>query len=342
MAILAPSARFRLGFGSMRLSTLIAWLAGLALLAGLVILDDPMRLLGRIAAVGWWLPLIILWHGLPVALDARAWQLLFTPPPPPLTPLIRAIWIGEGLNGLFPVPHLGEIVRARLAARLSRPGEGAATVVVDMTLGVATELVFALIGVALFAALAPRIGALRYLLPALALASGGALAFFFLQRAGLFLIAGRIARRWSTLARRRLDLGTVEALDDSVRALYRRRGPLLRAAIWRLAGWIAGAGETWLIFRAMGQPIGFGDAIIIESLGHVARTAAFFIPGGLGVVDGAFLLLASALGLGPDAGLALALVKRLRALVLGLPALAAGYAVEARHYLRRDTAKIEG
>ncbi|MGH6980541.1 MAG: lysylphosphatidylglycerol synthase domain-containing protein, partial [Stellaceae bacterium] len=120
------------------------------------------------------------------------------------------------------------------------------------------------------------------------------------------------------------------ALDDAVRGIYMRRTALFRSAAWRLVGWLIGAGETWLVFHALGQPVDVADAIIIESLGHAARSAAFVIPGGLGVQDGALLILATALGLGPEAGLVLALTKRLREVVLGLPALATGYAMVAR------------
>ncbi|MGH7072917.1 MAG: lysylphosphatidylglycerol synthase domain-containing protein [Stellaceae bacterium] len=321
-------------------TTLIAWLAGIALLGTLLALNNPFFVFDRIAGIAWWLPLIVAWHAVPLSLDARAWQMLFQRRPP-LPRLMGLIWIGEGANGLLPVPHLGEVLRARLAARLGRSGEGVGSVVVDLTLGVSTELVFALIGLALFSTLPHSLGALRYLVPALALVAGAALAFIFLQRAGLFTLAGRIARHWSAEARVRLDPETIAALDDGVRAIYRHRRRLVQSATWRLAGWIGGTGETWLVFRAMGHPIPLGEAVILESLGHVARTAVFFIPGGLGIEDAAFFLLGSALGLGPDAGLVLALVKRLRELVLGLPALAAGYLIEARRLLRGDTARIE-
>lgn len=319
----------------MRIPTLIAWFFGVALLAALVIVNDPIRLAGHIAALGWWLAVIVAFHAVPIMLDARAWQSLFQRRPSFL-PLAMAIWIGEGVNGLFPLPHLGEVLRARIAGRLTQPAEGVGSVVVDVTLGVSTELVFAMIGLALFSTLPHSVGALRYLVPALALVATAGFAFFFLQRAGLFVLAGRIAQRWSARARERLNIASAEALDAGVRGFYRRHGALLQAGSWRLVGWIAGAGETWLVFHAMGRPIGFTEAIIIESLGHAARTAAFFIPGGLGVQDGALLLLGTALGLGPDSGLVLALTKRFRELALGVPALLVGYVGEARHILRAD------
>ncbi|HEY5209682.1 MAG TPA: lysylphosphatidylglycerol synthase domain-containing protein [Stellaceae bacterium] len=315
----------------MRTTTVIAWAAGICGLIALILFNDPSRLLDSVAALRWWLIAIIAWHVVPIFIDARAWQLLFAAPArPPLRAAATAIWVAEGVNGLFPVPHLGEIARARLVRRFGAPGEAGASVVVDLTLGISMELIFALLGVALFSTVSNKLGILRVLAPAGALIAACALAFFLLQRAGLFALAGRIAHRWSETARRSFNIESAEALDAAVRGIYRRRRALIGSTLWRLAGWVAGAGETWLVFYALGMPIGFGEAIAIESLGHAARTAAFIVPGGLGVQDGALLLLGAAAGLGPDAGLVLALTKRLRELVLGIPALVAGYVIETR------------
>ena len=93
------------------------------------------------------------------------------------------------------------------------------------------------------------------------------------------------------------------ALDSRVRTLYLRREKVVLAAMWRLAGWVAGAGETFIILYGFGHPVSLADAIILESLSHAARTAAFVIPGGLGVQDGALMVLAAQLGLGGEMGL---------------------------------------
>jgi putative membrane protein len=319
----------------MRISTtIVAWFAGLCALAALIYFNDPGTLFAGVAALRWWLAAIVAWHTLPLLIDARAWQLLFTRRPS-LPPLLAAIWIGEGVNGLFPIPLLGEIARARIARSAAEPGESAATVVADLTLGVTAELIFALIGAAMLSTLPYKMGIVRFAAPAAAVLAGSALAFYLLQRAGLFALAVRIAHRWSEAARRRFDIDSADALDAAVRRIYQRRGPLLQSAVWRLTGWLVGAGETWLVFYGLGQPIGVADAIIIESLGHAARSAAFVIPGGLGVQDGALLMLGAAVGLGPDAGLVLALTKRLRELVLGIPAMITGYALFANHLFGR-------
>jgi uncharacterized membrane protein YbhN (UPF0104 family) len=157
-----------------------------------------------------------------------------------------------------------------------------------------------------------------------------AAAFYFLQRAGLFALAARLARTWSLPSRIRFDLDEARALDQRVRDLYRRRGALIEAGLWRFAGWVAGAGEVWLILLGLGHPIDFASAVMLESLGQVARTAAFVIPGGLGVQDGVLLLLATQLGIDAETALALALAKRCRELILGLPGLIVSYVILAR------------
>jgi hypothetical protein len=137
----------------MRLSAVIAWLLGLGLLAALVALHDPAEILQAVAALKAWLLLIIAFHAVPVWLDIVAWQRRFTAPPP-LLGLFRIRWIAEGVNGLLPVPHPGELLRADLARRISRRGEAGPSVVVDITLGVATQVLFAAFGLALFALIA--------------------------------------------------------------------------------------------------------------------------------------------------------------------------------------------
>jgi putative membrane protein len=315
----------------MRLPTVIAWLLGVALLAALVALNHPARVLDAVAALRLWLILVVLYHAVPLFFDVLAWHRLFAAPPP-FAALYGIRWIAEGVNGLFPVPHLGELLRAHWTGRIARGGEAGASVVVDLTLGVTTQVLFALLGVALFIFLAHGGALLRGLLIAVAVLVFCGASFYFLQRAGLFALIVAVARRWSASARRLLDIDDARALDARVRALYRRRATILSSAFWRFIGWLAGAGETWLILYGLGRPVSLLEAMMLESLSQAARTAAFAIPGGLGVQDGALLLLCAQLGLGAETGLALSLAKRCREFALGAPALFTGYLIQARRF----------
>jgi uncharacterized membrane protein YbhN (UPF0104 family) len=80
--------------------------------------------------------------------------------------------------------------------------------------------------------------------------------------------------------------------------------------------------------HALGVPVGFRDATIIESLGQAFRAVGFAVPGGLGVQEGGVLLICTLLGIGPQTAIELSLLRRIRELALGVPALTAWYWIE--------------
>jgi hypothetical protein len=77
------------------------------------------------------------------------------------------------------------------------------------------------------------------------------------------------------------------------------------------------------------------DAVALESLSQAISTAAFLIPGALGVQEAGFVGLGALVGMGPEVALALALSRRVRDLVLYGPGLLVWQAVEVRR-IRRD------
>jgi len=62
-------------------------------------------------------------------------------------------------------------------------------------------------------------------------------------------------------------------------------------------------------------------SLVIESLLHAVRGAAFAVPSALGAQEGALVLLCAAFGIPPEEAIALSLVKRAADLVLGVPGL---------------------
>jgi uncharacterized membrane protein YbhN (UPF0104 family) len=83
----------------------------------------------------------------------------------------------------------------------------------------------------------------------------------------------------------------------------------------------------------MNHPVGVMEAIAIESLGQGSRSAAFVLPGGLGVQDGAMVAVCALFGVPAEVALAMALIKRVPDLVLGAPSLLGWQALEGRRYL---------
>jgi putative membrane protein len=299
--------------------------AGLLLFVALVVQQGVAEVASAVAVAGSGLLVVALFHVVSMLTHALGWRVLVAQGQPLVGTMLFGRWIGESVNGLLPVMQVGgNVAKARFLARRGVPGEAAAaSVVVDVTLVVLTQIVFTLLGIAL---LFTHLGGGRIALVAAAGAAfmvsllGG---FFAAQRRGIFgfltRFAGRIARG--------ADLGALSveasAIDAGVARLWRERAALARASAWHLAAWVVGAGEIWLALRYLRHPVDASTALLIESLVQAVRTGAFAVPGALGVQEGGYLLLGGALGLGPDTSLALALTRRVRDLVLGLPGLLA-------------------
>jgi uncharacterized membrane protein YbhN (UPF0104 family) len=64
---------------------------------------------------------------------------------------------------------------------------------------------------------------------------------------------------------------------------------LVVAFLWILAGWFAEAGETWVLLRLLGVDLSFPAVLAFEPVVSFARSAAFFIPAGLGVQDAGYM-----------------------------------------------------
>ncbi|HUK58214.1 MAG TPA: flippase-like domain-containing protein [Stellaceae bacterium] len=316
----------------MRIATFVTWLIGAGLLAGLLVMNDA----GKLFAAAWqlrgWLVVIALYHGVPLLFDVLGWRRLFERPPD-FASLLRIRWMGEGVNGLLPVPHLGEVLRAKLPHDEGSDLTDAATSVVgDVTIGLATQIIFIATGLAYFSLRSRHDVLLRSALTIAALVLFG-LQFYWAQRTRWFSRAAGAVGRFMGRARS-LDGSWIRTVEDALHRLYGHRRAVAIAFVWRLLSWFAGAGEIWLVPYLLGHPISIGDAVTLESLSQGARAAAFIIPGGLGVQDGTLMVLSQQLGLGGELGLVISLVKRFRELALGIPAVALAYSGELRRWRR--------
>jgi len=324
----------------MRLATYILLAGGMALFVGLIIEQGIGEVYRATAVAGWGVLAAAAFHLVPVACDTMAWR--NTMPEEhrlPLASVARLRWIAESVNSLLPAaPVTGDLVRTRLAMFTGMPGPVAgATVTADLTLGALTQVVFSLIGVAALASIGTGVdGALvNGLVIGLLVLTVLISIFLVLQNSGFFRFLARLLAR-AARGRAWLDLvGGAEVLDRELAAIYARRRALARTVLWRLTSWIAGAGEIWLSLHFLGHPVGLAEAIMIESMIQAVRSAAFAIPGGLGVQEGGFIVLGAFVGLGAEIGLAMSLIRRVRELGFGIPALIAWQVSEGNRALRR-------
>ncbi|MGB3493938.1 MAG: flippase-like domain-containing protein [Elainellaceae cyanobacterium] len=322
-------------------------LTGLLAIQGIGLVADTLNSAGRQV---FWLPLVYL---IPIACALASWLFLFpSQQAPTLSFSAFAVWISFSINWLLPVGQVGgEIVRARmLIKRQFEPEMAIATVIGDQTLQVATQAIYALLGLVLFIDTQVEqttnsrmiwlvlLGCVLF-----GLVSGG---LYWLQHQGLFQLFARIARKFNRFGIVRSSTRhnspepssestpTLEEqatqIDAALKAMYQRRDRLLIATLWRFGFRLTAAAETWLSLYFLGHPVTVGEAIILESMGQAIRSAAFLIPGGLGAQEGGIMLIGVALGIPSDVALASSLCKRVRELTLGLPGLLAWQIDEGR------------
>ena len=320
-----------------RLAPLL-WIAGMLCVVALVVQTGAHETGAVLASAGWGIAAVAAFHLLPLVADALGWRALVTRN---ARPSVRGAawnrWLGESVNGLLPVMQLGgELVRIRVATLAGIPvAMATATMIADVTLGTLSQILFSILGVALLLTRDATLTGPHILLGALVIFAVPVVLFITVQRAGparlMMCLATRLVARQGIFDR----WGGPEAFDAALAATYRAR-PTTIALWWRSVGWLAGTGEIWLIFYVLGHPISLLEATMYESLVQAVRSAAFFIPGGLGLQEGAFLTLAMTVGVGPELGLAAALVRRAREIGLGVPGLLALTLMEGRRVLLED------
>jgi len=306
---------------------------GLAVLLGLVAWQGHDTLVRALVEAGpalLWLPA---WFLLVIVLAAVAWQWLLPPGHSlGLWPAGYLTTIGLGVNWLLPVAMVGgEAVRAHLMIRAGHRGdEAVASVIADKTIQVATQVAFAVVGLALLLSVGVEADLLLAAVAGTALLLLALLAFFVVQRRGGLQLGTRaLSRLLGTDRGNRLRVRGA-AVEQALQRTYDRRGRLAAAFGLRLAARLVWAGEVVIALALLGHPVGVVVALIIESLTQAARAAGFMIPGGLGAQEGGLVLIGLALGLPIEICLALAVVKRGRELAIGLPALALWQWQEAR------------
>jgi putative membrane protein len=295
--------------------------------------------------LGWWLLPITLFHIAPLYFDAVSWRQLFPAlKRPGVLSFLWMRWIRESVSTLLPVASIGgDVVGARLAHQRGVPGaQATASMVVDITVGAATQAVFVVAGVVLLAAgaRAHAAGAMAWgLLIGVALFAAGISVFILIQHNSMFGVLVEWAHRLAPKNWLSGFAGRADAIDDAVVATYRRRLALSYSSLLRLIGWVTGVGEIWLAMWVFGKPLSLIDSFILESLSAGVRGAAFMVPGALGAQEGGLVLFGALLGVPADLALALSLAKRVRELALGLPGLAAWQWVEGRRLLSRREGK---
>lgn len=248
--------------------------------------------------------------------------------------LIWARLMREAASDVLPFSQVGGIVisvRTAVLGGVTTP-TAFGSAVIDITVEVVAQLLYTVVGIMLFI---DHLGfgpahqrLLVSLIAGLVIAAGLVGGFIATQRRGINLAERAITRILPTAAQHTI------AVSEVVDGAYARPGRLWACLALHLAAWFGGAVGAWLILLLIGHRLPFLSVVAIESLLFAIRNAAFMIPGGLGVQEGAYALIGPLFGLPAEVALALSLLKRGRDLTVGIPALLSWQFVESRRRLR--------
>jgi uncharacterized protein (TIRG00374 family) len=270
---------------------LIDWRASLALLAQ-----------AAPASVGWGILLV----SLAFVISAWKWQRLLAAAgvQAPLAPLVRIYWIGAFVSTFLPSVVPGDAVRVAMARRYGAPAAVTASIVVERVTGLAALLLLAAGAAAAAPSLVPGDVART---PMLIVGAAGLVALLVL----LGVATGSAARRWQG---GRAWEGQVRAVlarfGSSLSEVTRQPGALLVACAASFAFYGVVTLSHYVAIHAIGGEVSLADLAVVAPLVILAG-ALPIVPNGLGMGEGAFVLLYTQVGLTPEEALAAALLRRL-------------------------------
>jgi putative membrane protein len=309
----------------------ILGLAGASLCVALFVHHGIADVGHAVKAAGWGVAAVLACHLVPMFFDMLGWRALLLPRDRlPLGRLYLIRWIGDSISSMLPVAQVGgEIVRVRLAAKWGITMSIAiASVLVNMTISVFTQIPFTLSALGILIILTHRSNLTMPLLVVCGLGVLATVGFFAVQRAGMFRIAAVIISHVIQSSAWKGLIDKAHGIDQDVRGFYSRRSALGMSSLWMMCCWAAGAVEVWIALRALGKPGTYAQSFVMEGVSQGIRSAAFLVPGALGVQEGGYLAVGTMLGFSSETALALAMIRRVRELAFGIPGLLAWQFVE--------------
>src|SRR5215472_5675537 len=266
------------------------WLLGLtgaALFTFLLIRQGAPQVLAAFTSAGSWIAAVVIYHlAVPVLLDALAWRALFPKPERlSLRQMFWTRWIGESVSTLVPSAAVGgDVVRARLAAlHGASVASAAASVLVDITLGVFVQIGFTLLGLGLIVSATGHQGFVRPTLIGAVIGVLAIIGFYMVQRLGMFRFIAKMISRLANAPDWHSLVHSGQSLDEAIRRQYARRRGVIGCCMWTATSLILGSGEIWIALYALGLRATLINSLLLQSMVLTIRSVAFPVPGALGV-----------------------------------------------------------
>ncbi len=312
------------------LNILVA-LVGVGLLVFTIRRVGWTEVVSGVTSVGWWFILVVLLGATRMACRARAWMICSQDAPQhSSTSALQHLRFRDAFGAMLAADALGNLTPLGLLASeptkiiLTRSRISTVTSVASVTIEnafyTASVAVVLLAGTWFFFQRAGVPPALEQLAEVIVIAIAiAAIAGLWLARSQPAVLS-RFAPLMTRLAGR--TAVPAEAIREVESRIYGVLGwPVGRLAhvgAWEVAFHVAAVAEVWMVLRLLpgAGAVTLVDAFLLESAGRFVTIAFKFIPYRLGIDEAGSGAVAQVIGIGPAAGVTLALVRRLRILVL--------------------------
>ena len=307
--------------GWVRAASLVAVLVGCGLFVLTLAQLDAESTLAYARRLGLALPLVIApsmaWH----LLRTWGWAVAFPAGTrPAFTRLFRVRLAADAISFFTVRGPTGEPLKVLLLADRVSPATTTASIAAE-------RLAFALVSMALagivaqFAVRRLQLTAawdITFTLLSVAVVAGlGAFALIARRGSGAYLgrLVAREGRSGDARGRRASQLvAFILEVEAHLLALLRgTRQRLVVLTVLPVVCYLLNAFEVWLVFAVIGEPIDVTSALVIETFVRLASVAGAAVPAGIGTLEASHIAVTAALGL--SGGGALALARRLRALL---------------------------
>jgi len=309
---------------------IVSFVAGLALFAYLIKQTGLGNIMDYLAMMGWGFAVILALSAVRNLMRAASWYYAIDPPHRLVTfwSLANVMLAGEAIKYLTATgPLLGEPAKAAMVRRHVPLVEGFSSVVVENLIYNLTVFLVMLAGLPALAWLIDVPQRLRIVAYGFAAALIFVMGFVWLTVRGRWFILARVLEQLRRLtARRAIDqekpprlvqlIARVRQVEANIYAFYEhRRSAFFGIFAINLLAHLINVIEVCLILRLMQLPASLATGFVVEAVTKVINGAFFFVPTRAGVYESGNALTLDAIGLGTGAGVALAIIRKLRAFV---------------------------
>lgn len=272
-----------------------------------------------VAGIGWWFAVVLLLGTFRMVVRTRAWMVCASDPQLRFRDAFGAWLASDAVGNLTPLGLLAsEPTKILMARSRIATVTAIASVTIENAFYTASVLVVLLTGTWLFLQRANVPAGLQQISELIF--AGIAVAAVI----GIWAVRARpaVLSRLAPVVTKMA--GKSDAPADAIREVEARIyavpqwpiGRIGHVALWEVAFHVAAVAEVWVILTSLVPGATLVDAFLLESAGRFVLVAFKFVPYRLGIDEAGSGAVATALGLSPSVGVTLALVRRLRIVIL--------------------------